>query len=120
MRKPSVVVAPSSVFASLVAILQARVTDVQILTLALTLLGIFAASWFNNSRIGDVSTRIGEVSSKIDVRVNDVRDVLRSEMKAMQAETNLQFERMNNKIDTILKLVADIDTRVTALESRKL
>ena len=38
-------------------------TDVQILTLALTLLGVFAGSWFNNSRIGDV------------------KDVLRAEMK---------------------------------------
>lgn len=88
-------------------------TDVQILTLALTLLGIFAASWFNNSRIGDVS-------NKIDIRVNGMRDVLRAEMKAMQAETNLQFERMNNKIDSILKMLADIDARVTTLESRKL
>ena len=88
-------------------------TDVQILTLALTLLGIFAASWFNNSRIGDVS-------NKIDVRVNDMRDVLRAEIRAIQAESNLQFERINNKIDTILKMVADIDQRVTALEARKL
>jgi hypothetical protein len=78
------------------------VTDVQILTLALTLLGIFAASWFNNSRIGDI------------------KDVFRSELRAGQAENNLQFERINNKIDTILKLVADIDQRVTALEARKL
>jgi hypothetical protein len=69
-------------------------TDTQILTLAITLLGIFAASWFNNSRIGDV------------------KDVLRAEM-------SLQFERTNNKIDAILKLVADIDQRVTALEGRK-
>jgi outer membrane murein-binding lipoprotein Lpp len=95
-------------------------TDVQILTLALTLLGIFAASWFNNSRIGDLSTRINDVSNKVDYRFNDLSSILRAEMKAMQAETNLQFDRMNNKIDTILKLLGDIDTRVTALEARKL
>jgi hypothetical protein len=41
-------------------------------------------------------------------------------MKAMETRMDLQFERMNNKMDTILKLVADIDTRVTALEARKL
>jgi hypothetical protein len=100
---------PNSVFASLVAILQATVTDVQILTLALTLLGIFAASWFNNSRI------------------NDVKDVFRAELKALETgmglqfeRSNTRFERMDNKIDTLLKMVADIDTRVTALESRKL
>ncbi|MDQ6677580.1 MAG: hypothetical protein M3Z09_09825 [Acidobacteriota bacterium] len=83
-------------------------TDVQILTLSMTLLGIFAASWFNNSRIGDVNSRIG-----------DVKDVLRAEMRAMQSDINLQFEKTNNKIDALLKLVADIDQRVTALEARK-
>jgi hypothetical protein len=67
--------------------------DTQILTLCVTMLGIFAASWFNNSRIGDV------------------KDVLRAEM-------NLHFERTNNKIDALLKLVADIDQRVTKLEGR--
>ncbi len=83
-------------------------TDVQILTLAMTLLGIFAASWFNNSRIGDVNSRLG-----------DVKDVLRAEMKTMQAEINLQFERTNQKIDALLRTMADIDQRVTALEARK-
>jgi len=102
MRKRPVVPVPNSVFASLIAILQASVTDVQILTLALTLLGIFAASWFNNSRIGDV------------------KDVIRAEMKAIKAETSLPFERVNNKIDTVLRLVADIHQRVTALESCKI
>ncbi len=84
-------------------------TDVQTLTLALTLLGIFVASWFNNSRIGDI------------------KDVFRGEMKAMESRmdlqferTNTKFERMNNKIDAILKMLADIEQRVTALEARKL
>ena len=84
-------------------------TDTQILTLVLTLLGIFAASWFNNSRIGDIHHRI-----------DDMRDALRAEMKVMQAEINLQFERTNSKIDALLKLVADIDQRVTKLEARNL
>ncbi len=75
-------------------------TDTQILTLVLTLLGIFAASWFNNSRIGDIHRRI-----------DDMRDVLRAEMR-------LEFERTNGKIDALLKLVADIDQRVTKLEAR--
>jgi hypothetical protein len=41
-------------------------------------------------------------------------------MRAIQAENNLQLERINNMIDSILKFVADIDRRVTALEARKL
>jgi len=68
--------------------------DTQILTLCVTLLGIFAASWFNDSRIGDI------------------KDVIRAEMK-------LEFERVNNKIDSFLKLAADIGQRVTALEAGK-
>ncbi len=76
-------------------------TDVQILTLALTLLGIFAASWFNNSRIGDV------------------KDVLRAEMKSLESRIDLQFERTNQKIDSLIKMMAGIDQRVTALEARK-
>jgi hypothetical protein len=58
------------------------------------LLGIFAASWFSNSRIGNL------------------KDVIRAGMR-------LEFEEVNNKIDALLKLVADIDQRVTALEARK-
>ena len=86
-------------------------TDIQILTLALTMLGIFTASWFNNSRISDLST-------KLDNRINDTRDVLRAEMKAMQADMNFQFERMNNKLDAILMQLAHHDARITRLEER--
>ncbi len=82
-------------------------TDTQILTLVLTLLGIFAASWFNNSRIGDIHRRI-----------DDMRDVLRSEMRLERTEMRIEFERTNGKIDALLKLVADIDQRVTKLEAR--
>jgi hypothetical protein len=52
-------------------------TDTQILTLVITLLGIFAASWFNNSRIGDVNLRIGDAPKNLLGRIDDMRDVLR-------------------------------------------
>ncbi len=87
-------------------------TDLQILTLALTLLGIFAGSWFNSSRIGDLNKRI-----------DDTRDVLRAEMNLQFERINnkidSQFERMNNKIDALLKSLADLEGRVTAVENRK-
>jgi hypothetical protein len=78
--------------------------DVQILTLSLTLLGIFAASWFNNSRIGDVNLRIGDVNKSLQDRmndmhkslqdrINDTRDVLRAEMKAEFGELRHLIER---------------------------
>ncbi len=111
-------------------------TDIQILTLALTMLGIFAASWFNNSRFGDVnnriadtnlriadvSNRITDVSNKLEKRIDDSRDLLRAEIKTSQAgilgEMRLGFERMNSKIDAILVQLANHDSRITRLEER--
>ena len=84
-------------------------TGAQILTLAL--LGIFAASWFNNSRIGDMR-------GALEKRIEDMRDVLRAEMRAERAETNTRMERFEAKLDAILKVCADLDIRVTRLEQR--
>ena len=39
-------------------------------------------------------------------------------MMAINPEINLQLERTNDKIDSLLKLVADIGQRVAVLESR--
>ena len=86
-------------------------TDTQILTLALTMLGIFGASWFNNSRISDMSNRISDLSNKLDSRINDTRDLLRGEIQ-------LGFERVNNKLDAILVQLANHDSRITRLEER--
>lgn len=104
-------------------------TDIQILTLALTMLGIFAASWFNNSRVSDVSNRISDLSNKLDNRISDTKDVLRSEMhtfraeihsemNTFRAEMHLEFERMNNKLDAILLQLGNHETRITRLEER--
>jgi len=82
--------------------------DAQIISISITVLAIFAGSLYNNARIGDMSARFADVNRRTD----DLGSVLR-------AEINLQFERTNNKIDSLLKLVADIDQRVIALEARK-
>ena len=91
-------------------------TDTQILTLVITLLGIFAASWFNNSRIGDVSLRISD-------RINDMRDVLRAEMKVERAEVDTRFDRLEAKIDrmddNVAKILADHEHRISKLEGDK-
>jgi hypothetical protein len=80
----------------------------QIISISITVLAIFAGSLYNNVRISDMAARFGDVNRRTD----DVGAVLRAEM-------NLQFERTNNKIDALLKLMVDIDQRVTALEARK-
>lgn len=85
--------------------------DTQILTLVITLLGIFAASWFNNSRIGDISKRI-----------DDMRDVLRAEMKADRAEIKGEITQIMHRIermdDNIARVLADHDRRLTKLEEK--
>ena len=79
-------------------------SDGQILTIALTMLAIFAGSWFNNSRISDLS-------NKLDIRITDLRDVLRAEMR-------LESERMIQKIDAVLQQLGSHETRITHLEER--
>ena len=87
-------------------------TDIQILTLILTLLSIFAASWFNNSRFGDLGNLLGK-------RIEDLRDVLRAEMKAERAENNARFDRLDTKLDIITKLCVELENRTSKLEERR-
>jgi hypothetical protein len=89
--------------------------DAQIISISITVLAIFAGSLYNNVCISDMSARFADVNRRTD----DLGVVLRAEMKASQAEINFQFERTNVKIDSLLRLVADIDQRVTALEARR-
>jgi hypothetical protein len=56
------------------------VTDVQLLTITLTLLAILGSVWANRKS------------------VEDMRDVLRAELKAQAAEFNTAFQRIENKI----------------------
>lgn len=100
-------------------------SDAQILTIAFTMLAIFVASWFNNSRFGDTNTRIGDVNNRIgdvnkriddlsrqlDTRLDDFRDVIRAEIR-------LESERMIQKIDAVLNQLANHETRITRLEER--
>jgi hypothetical protein len=108
------------------------VTDTQLLTTAITLLGIFLAMMVNNHRIGH-----------LDKRIDDMRDVLRAEMRAERAETSVRFGAMDARFvaldarfatidarfasiegkmdrnqETVLRILADIDRRVGRLEER--
>jgi hypothetical protein len=86
-------------------------TDTQILTLALMVLAIFAGTWFNNSRFTDVNLRLNDLSSKLDTRFDDLRDVIRAEMR-------LESERTNNKIDAFLQQLGNHETRISRVEQR--
>lgn len=79
-------------------------TDAQIIAIAITVLAVLAGSVFNNVRIGDVNTSLNR-------RIDDMRDVLRAEM-------DLRFERMDSKLDTIINMLGQLESRVTKLEGR--
>ncbi len=86
-------------------------TDLQLLTLAITLLAIFGA--MHGNRKG----------------TEDMRDVLRAELKAGRAETglelraatheiNLVLQRIENKLDHYAETQASHSERIEKLEKR--
>jgi hypothetical protein len=74
--------------------------DANIISIAITLFAIAAGSLFNNVRIPDLATAT-------HARFDDMRDLARAE--------NV---RTQDKLDTVLKMLANLDTRVTRLEER--
>lgn len=89
----------------------ASMTDLQVLTIALTLLSVLAGTFFNNVRISDLSARLG-----------DVKDALRAEFRAdigeLRHEMRTQLGSMDRKLDEILRIVGDHETRITNIEGR--
>jgi hypothetical protein len=83
----------------------ATVTDTQLLTTCITLLGIFTAMMVNNHRI-----------SHLDKRIDDMRDVLRAEMRVERAEANSRFAALESKMDkhheVVLRMLADMEDRI--------
>ena len=75
-------------------------TDANIISIAITFFAIAAGSLFNNVRISDLATAT-------HARFDDMRDLVRAENT-----------RTQDKLDSVLKLLANLDTRVTRLEER--
>jgi len=86
-------------------------TDAQILALAITVLAILGGTIVNNSRIGDV------------------KEVLRAELKAHRAETDARFSQfesrmdsrfnsIDRKLDELIRIMGDHDTRIAKLGER--
>jgi hypothetical protein len=86
-------------------------TDAQLISIAITVLAIFGGTLINNARLGDVHTRLG-----------DVKEALRAEAKADKGEIVNMIAELRRIIegnhDTTLRMLADIDQRVTRLEAR--
>ena len=91
-------------------------TDAQILALVLTVLAVFAGGWSNNSRFTDVNLRLSDLSNKIDTRTDDLREVIRTEIKLEAERTRIEFERTNHKIDAFLQQLGNHETRLSRIE----
>jgi len=75
-------------------------TGANIISFAITLFAIAAGSLFSNARISGLACAT-------HARFDDMRDLVRAENA-----------RTQDKLDTALKMLADLDTRVTRLEER--
>ena len=85
--------------------------DAQIIAISITVLAVLAGSVFNNVRIGDVNTSLNR-------RLDDMKEVLRTEMDLRFERIDIRFERLDSKLDTIINMLGQLDTRVTKLEGR--
>lgn len=90
-------------------------TETQIVSLAITIFAIAAGSLFNNVRISDSATGLNK-------RIDDTKEVLRAESRAefgsLRAEMNMRFTAIDRKLDEILRIVGDHETRIGSLEQR--
>jgi hypothetical protein len=85
-----------------------NMTDAQIIAIAITVLAILGGALINNARI------------------TDVKEVLRAELRAeigqLRSEIKLElterFNSIDRKLDEILRIVGDHETRIARLEAR--
>jgi low affinity Fe/Cu permease len=82
-------------------------TDAQLVAIAITILTVLAGTLINNSRIGDINHRLG-----------DVKEVLRAEMKLVESRMDTRFTSIDHKLDEILRIIGNHETRITTLEQR--
>lgn len=86
-------------------------SDANIISIAITLFAIAAGSLFNNVRISDLAAATNK-------RFDDMRDLMRAENARLEAVMRSESVRTQDKLDSILKFLGELDTRVTHLEER--
>lgn len=95
--------------------------DIQILTLALTVVvpffGVMLGVLINNSRLGDVNNRIGDVKEFLNDRIDSSAAGVRAEMRTQNAELLTLIERHHSEL--MAKMI-DMDNRMVRLESQRL
>lgn len=123
------------------------VTDTQLLTLALAVILPLSLLIYSNSRITDAketlraematgNSRITEAKETLraematgNSRIVDAKETLRAEMATgfaavrtefiqVRADFNERFNSIDRKLDEILRMVGDHDTRIRSIEER--
>jgi low affinity Fe/Cu permease len=78
--------------------------DAQLITIAITVLAILGGTLINNSRLGDVKEAL--------------RAEFRADITQLRLELNDRFNSIDRKLDEILRIVGDHETRIAALEHK--
>src|ERR1019366_1911721 len=86
-----------------------RMTDIQLLTLALAVSVPLSLLIYSNSRIGDLRT-------DMHASINETKETLRAEMRAQFAELLRIIERNHSEV---MAKLTDLDNRLTKLENER-
>ena len=86
-------------------------TDTQLLTLAMAVVVPLSLLLYSNSRITDTK-------ETLRAEIGTLRIEMQKEALQIRAEFNERFNSIDRKLDELLRLVADHDTRIRSLEER--
>jgi len=79
----------------------------QILSIALaslpTMLTVLVGILINNSRLGDVNSRIDDLRSNVDTRIDDLRSHMDSRFDEMRSAWTSELRRVKEVLDARLK-----------------
>lgn len=87
-------------------------TDAQMITLMVAILALFVGTLFNNSRITDLRDSVNR-------RLDDHRNDMNKSFGEIYRRIDDKFALLDAKLDRILDLVADHETRLQRLEQQR-
>ena len=68
-------------------------------TLVVAILAMFAGTMFNNSRIGDVNGRIGDMKGDVNARMNELNGSVNARMNDLNGSVNARMNELNGSVN---------------------
>jgi hypothetical protein len=101
-------------------------TDLQLVTLAITLLAIFGAMYGNRKAVEDMRDvlraefkgELRDATNEIRGELRDGTNEIRGELRSATNEIHLILQRIENKLDHFAEIQATHSERITRLEQR--